>query len=39
MNKTKTIIRVKLLIKNARRALNELERELQGIIESEEKHD
>lgn len=39
MNKKRTIIRIKLLIKNARRALFELEQELQRIIEAEEKND
>ena len=39
MNKKRTIIRIKLLIKNTRRTLYELEQELQRIIEAEGKHD
>lgn len=37
MNKKRTIIRIKMLIKNTRRTLYELEQELQRIIEAEEK--
>lgn len=39
MNKKKTIIRIKQLIKQARRDLYLLESELQSIIDAEEKHD
>lgn len=37
MNKKRTIIRIKLLIKNTRRTLYELEQELQSLIDAEEK--
>lgn len=37
MNRKATIIRLKILIANTRKALNELEEELQSIINAEER--
>lgn len=39
MNRKRTIIRIKLLIKQTRRTLFMLEEELQRIIDAEGKHD